>query len=895
MAKRILAMQESDLRMNGDLAMNIQRVLPVTQADIDAAAAVGQGWVVEQVFEVSLPIDNTVGQTWRVIKVNSITPGQNVKRVMIVPNPYQKTIVVSGIPPLQLLGAVEDSLTSLKAFGGTKEKPSDIPAEYTEVEYVERPSGTTTEQYVETNWKPDLTKDVRIEGRTEYCGTGTYRPLILGNYKSSYSSALSVEFRNGGFILYSMSSEAGSGHQFSTGSFTNGDIVDFDVQITGNTGASTISATSNGTTTTNTDTIDAAGEICSLNMRLFRDYRTSTLPAGYQEKLRIYSLKATEGGVKVLDLVPVKRESDNVVGFYDKVSGQFLTNQGTGSLTAGNEVLPTPSDPMDIYCNNGKISVLDHTNWNVITNPTSQTGQGMFINSDGKLQKANDRGAGVFIPVTVGKQYTLLINKKTTALGSIIRYGQSNNGDLPNSAEQLLDWYRGSIEDGMMISFTAKRPYFVMQLAASLVEATGGIDEAIEVIEAAGDYTFLKYITTTGTQYIETDLSGAARWVGAGQGTSQSSGSKVIVSAYATQSGVSKGAVIWLGSRLGSADTGKYWTLGGASSTGLSISTVDTLDYAEYDVTFNNDKFTGTINNMSFTDVPNTWDIGFWRIGSSFTQGSTTANYYFIGKIYRQKAYQNDVLVGDFIPAIRNSDSAVGMLDIVSGTFYENAGTGTFGAGDIIGSGETISVDPKGTLATANNLFAINTYKDVQEIITGATTHNVNVYVLTGTENWGLSGGIYYLEIVGTVPLTSSVASNVCSHYKSLKNDESFSSYSGVNCIRVGHTTNLTWQNRIAIQDTTGYADVAAFKAWLAAQYAAGTPVIIVYPLATEFVEPAPVAQSMTVVAGDNTLSLTQQGMPNLELEATYTAGVSVTITEIENANVGNDVDVVIA
>ena len=148
---------------------------------------------------------------------------------------------------------------------------------------------------------------------------------------------------------------------------------------------------------------------------------------------------------------------------------------------------PSPQYDLPIYCNNGKISVLDHTNWNVITNPTSQTGQGMFISTEGKLSRANDRGAGVFIPVTVGKKYTVLINRRTVDLGTIIRYGQSNNSTPPATAEQLLDWYRGTLTDGMIISFTAKRPYFVMQLSANLVEATGGVDNSVEIIEAAGD------------------------------------------------------------------------------------------------------------------------------------------------------------------------------------------------------------------------------------------------------------------------------------------------------------------------------------------------------------------------------------------------------------------------
>ena len=37
--------------------------------------------------------------------------------------------------------------------------------------------------------------------------------------------------------------------------------------------------------------------------------------------------------------------------------------------------------------------------------------------------------------------------------------------------------------------------------------------------------------------------------------------------------------------------------------------------------------------------------------------------------------------INDFIPAKRNSDSAIGLYDIVSGTFFENAGTGEFVAG----------------------------------------------------------------------------------------------------------------------------------------------------------------------------------------------------------------------
>ena len=216
--------------------------------------------------------------------------------------------------------------------------------------------------------------------------------------------------------------------------------------------------------------------------------------------------------------------------------------------------------------------------------------------------------------------------------------------------------------------------------------------------------------------------------------------------------------------------------------------------------------------------------------------------------IYSFKVWQNNVLVQYLIPAMRNSDSVVGMYDAVSGTFYENAGTGSFIAGDIIGSGETISIDPKGDLATANNLFAVNTYKDVQEIITGATTHNCGVLVLDGTETFSLvSGSTSVFRTPNTVVFPANFASNpnnnvgVCSHFDVVK--------TSTNLASVIQNGQLGWNSNGAMTiKNDSFTTAAQFTSWLAAQYAAGTPVIVVYPLATPFEEPAPIAQTMTVV-----------------------------------------------
>ena len=721
-------------------------------------------------------------------------------------------MIVSGIPPLSLAKAKANSLTSLKAFGGTKENPSDIPAEYTRVDYATKKGTAGVQGKFDTGIKPtadDVKIEIKVKIGDEAQASGQ---TTVGSFYGCQARATASSEITG----ISGSSASGSingmqnGQSVASGIVRVKDHIDI-IRYEYKNGNHSIYVKDLTTNTEDTQTGTYTFTAPTKNLYIFGNTTTTN---NLNNNNAIYYCKIWESGTLVFDAVPVIRDSDNKVGLYDKVSDTFIEPivADGGGFEAGTAITPTPSDPMDICCNNGKISVLDHTNWNIITNPTSQSGQGMFISTEGKLQKANDRGAGVFIPVTVGKKYTVLINRKTVDIGTIIRYGQSNNGNVPNSAEQLLDWYRGTLTDGMMISFTAKRPYFVMQLSANLVEATGGIDNSVEVIEASGDNETVA-ITTRNVF----DLS------------------CITDKTY-------NGITLTVNRNTGEITTTGYATTSAGYSQ-LAYDLPEPLTAGTYTVSlYNSETMSGSLVGFPINNAV------AGRTCSFYTKTNNTAT----------------------ITVPEGSEATQIWLRIKG---FQDDPTHQFKFKIQVekGSEGTSYIAHNSSTATANNLFAINTYKDVQEIITGATTHNCGVRVFDGTENWIVSSGtLFYLEIAGSLPLTSAVASNVCSHYKSLKNDESFSGYSGVDCIRVGHTTNLTWQKRIAIQDTTGYADVAAFKAWLAAQYAAGTPVIVVYPLATPFEEPAPIAQTMTVVDGDNLCSLTQQGMSPLELEATY-------------------------
>ena len=52
-------------------------------------------------------------------------------------------------------------------------------------------------------------------------------------------------------------------------------------------------------------------------------------------------------------------------------------------------------------------------------------------------------------------------------------------------------------------------------------------------------------------------------------------------------------------------------------------------------------------------------------------------------RIYSMTMYFNGVKIAEFVPAMRNSDSEVGMYDIVRNQFLTNAGTGTFSYGTL--------------------------------------------------------------------------------------------------------------------------------------------------------------------------------------------------------------------
>lgn len=80
---------------------------------------------------------------------------------------------------------------------------------------------------------------------------------------------------------------------------------------------------------------------------------------------------------------------------------------------------------------------------------------------------------------------------------------------------------------------------------------------------------------------------------------------------------------------------------------------------------------------------------GTWRVpaGSPYLfalNSSGTADRFTKAKLYYHRFIVDDVLVRDLVPCYRVTDHVAGMYDLVSGQFFTNQGSGTFGIGAVV-------------------------------------------------------------------------------------------------------------------------------------------------------------------------------------------------------------------
>ena len=338
MLQRVKEVQESDLRMNGALARNIQRVLAVTQAQIDAAAAQGQSWFVKPVVKVSDPLDNLRGGTQLVIKQNSILPGQNVMRVIY--RGGQAVVVGPDVPPLSLPDATANDLLSLTAFGGTSQASTPTPADPVDIvcnngvlkakHQSGLPLGYTLLEYISANNGPYIETDIKIAStdiiETEFANnSSTGYGALYGIYNTGESSAFYASQTYYGYDVANNKVDTG----VSVGTDWHTAVHNF-VDGTITLGGNTVSFTPFSFTN-------------SVNNAIFARYYNGSYGYFFRGKIRKH--KVTRGNTVLCDMVPVRNDSTNELGLYDLINDRFWTNSGSGSFSAGGPV----SDPVEVY------------------------------------------------------------------------------------------------------------------------------------------------------------------------------------------------------------------------------------------------------------------------------------------------------------------------------------------------------------------------------------------------------------------------------------------------------------------------------------------------------------------------------------------------------------------
>ena len=159
--------------------------------------------------------------------------------------------------------------------------------------------------------------------------------------------------------------------------------------------------------------------------------------------------------------------------------------------------------------------------------------------------------------------------------------------------------------------------------------------------------------------------------------------------------------------------------------------------------------------------------------------------------------------------------------------------------------------------ATAENLFAVGDSQDEQEIISGVITRKVGIKIFDGTEGFTMSGVTFRTKDLSDKLENTKV---LCTHFNGdVTPSSAVSAMPDLSVKGYGPSEDIFFK----YSEITTVAD---FKAWLAEQYAAGTPVIVLYPLAEEVTEQA-TPQTLTTQEGNNVLSIVSDVLPNITVE----------------------------
>lgn len=246
-------------------------------------------------------------------------------------------------------------------------------------------------------------------------------------------------------------------------------------------------------------------------------------------------------------------------------------------------------------------------------------------------------------------------------------------------------------------------------------------------------YTQLEYIQSSGTQYINTGYKNTGqnlRIVLDFRYTAAHSATTIFGSQGSNSSAVYT---------ICPYGTGPYFYVGTKTNLSMGTTAVNT-DYI-LDVTAKNGTLSvywnGTLKQTTYTGSLNTTDA----IALFGNNVSGTVQQICAMRVRSFQIYDGGVLKRDMIPA-KNSGGAVGMYDLVGGTFYPNAGSGTFAAG-----AEIIPPEPGVNQLVVNSETLFDLTADTVSATTlakGVTAHGSMGELITGKASAVATGTCYF-------------------------------------------------------------------------------------------------------------------------------------------------------
>ena len=759
---------------------------------------------------------------------------------------------VTGTVPLVLENAIAAAIAELKQYGKCEQR--NLPQGFTELDYIH----SAGDAYIDTGITLDEDDEVEILFRMASADQSSaqifgYRDGASSNnivLATSYSKSLVVDFNNSSFSTY----------RAITSGVYSADTV-YRAVLNKNLRA----------------IYDGSTAVCSNSTPCPDTITTGNVYIGYVGGSPAATNKVSCDFLSVVikgkaNFVPAKRDSDNAVGMLNTVDGTFHASADDNApFTAGSVTVPTPSNPMSVWCNNGKLSV--------------RKPSGLPLGY--QLLEYIEADNGPFFATSVKLASTDVVE-----------------AEFANNSSTGYGGLYGVYATGESSAFYANQTYYGYDAVNNKVDTGVAVDTEWHTVvhDFVNGKLTLDGVDTAFTPFEFTNANNCAlfaRYYGGSYG--------YFFRGKVRKFKVTRNGVVICNllpaKRIADDELGFYdlatdtfytndgtgnFTAGSAASDPVEVyasgtpETLTVLSAGETNL-FNGLQVSFSVSKYTVALVPDMFNpTGFNATAKSGTTDTS-------GIVMRCPAEWFSENTSYSLTGICGASFAVGRG--TSGdniTYYREASTDAIFTITDIAEGQNqiiiriyFGVQPEGTqfncpnialaecetqTATVSSLLAVGDYADTEELIAGIKTGKVGVKVLTGDVTkdgyWGTSAGasnLYSLTIADSS--TDNAFSPLSTHFVGVTGN---TGYSAIQNGQFKHGSNT---NTYYFKDTSS-EDVTAFKAKIATAYASGNPYIVIYPLATETTEQT-TAHALTTAQGTNTVSATAN-VSDIQAEIKY-------------------------